>query len=426
MEVFPMEKKTLGTFIAVLRKAKGLTQKQLAEMLNVSDKAVSRWERDECAPDLSVIPVLAEIFDITADELLRGQRKQSQEPVTHYEVQKTDKQLRYLLKKKEMDYTILTCVSIGIALFGLIAAMIGNLGFLRGYIGFFVSCFFFITAVLCQIAFLVRGMRSLDAEELADEAAKTRKIMILQAELSLGITACLFAACLPLIVLVHDTYVGLSAGSWALYGLLWGGIAAIICLVICLLINKRLGCQTFPALSTPKNKLRIRSTLILAAVLLATYIVHGNLYSFAYANLHWMGTATKWETWEELKEYLETPIRDDGEELEHVSTRNNGYVDIGTYIAPDGSYIDITERNYVLVYEEDMKTPEYECIKRNQAVKRFSFSFTEDHFPIYTMDSRQLIQAENKLVYIHLVFLSIGIVEILTAILIYRRKVKRL
>ena len=196
--------------------------------------------------------------------------------------------------------------------------------------------------------------------------------MILLSELSLGITACLFAACLPLIVLVHDTYVGLSAGSWVLYGLLWGGIAAIICLVICLLINKRLGYQTFPTLSTPRNKLRIRSALILAAVLLATYIVHGNLYDFAYANLHWMGTATKWETWEELKEYLETPIRDDGEELEHVSTRNTGYVDIGTYIAPDGSYMDITERNVVLVYEEDMKTPEYEYIKRNQAVKRFT------------------------------------------------------
>ena len=421
-----MEKRTLGTFIAVLRKAKGLTQKQLAEMLNVSDKAISRWERDECAPDLSVIPVLADIFDITADELLRGQRKQPQEPVTHYGVQKTETQIRYLLKKKETDFTILSCVSIGIALFGLIAAMIGNLGFLRGYIGFFVSCIFFIPAALCPVIFLVRGLRSLEAEELEEVSTETKKAMILQTELSLTITVCLFAACLPLIVLVHDTYVGLSAGSWALYGLLWGGIAAIICLVICLLINKRLGYQTFSTLSTPRNKLRIRSALILAAVLLATYIVHGNLYDFAYANLHWMGTATKWETWEELKEYLETPIRDDGEELEHVSTRNTGYVDIGTYIAPDGSYMDITDRNVVLVYKEDMKTPEYECIRRNQSVKRFYYSPTDDHFPIYTMDSSQLIQAENKLVYIHLAFLSIGIVEFIAAILIYRRTVKKL
>ena len=57
-----MEKKTIGQFIAALRKASGMTQKQLSERLNVSDKAVSRWERDECAPDLSLIPVIAEIF----------------------------------------------------------------------------------------------------------------------------------------------------------------------------------------------------------------------------------------------------------------------------------------------------------------------------------------------------------------------------
>ena len=70
-----MEKKTIGSFIAVLRKANGLTQKQLAQMLQVTDKTVSRWERDENLPDLTLIPVIAEIFGITSDELLRGERK---------------------------------------------------------------------------------------------------------------------------------------------------------------------------------------------------------------------------------------------------------------------------------------------------------------------------------------------------------------
>ena len=70
-----MEKRSIGGFIAALRKANGMTQKDLAERLNVSDKTVSRWERDEGSPDLSVIPVIAEIFDITCDELLRGERK---------------------------------------------------------------------------------------------------------------------------------------------------------------------------------------------------------------------------------------------------------------------------------------------------------------------------------------------------------------
>lgn len=69
-----MEKKTIGKFIAALRKANGMTQRELGEQLFVSDKTVSRWECDECTPELSLIPTIAEIFGITTDELLRGER----------------------------------------------------------------------------------------------------------------------------------------------------------------------------------------------------------------------------------------------------------------------------------------------------------------------------------------------------------------
>ena len=69
-----MEKKTLGSFIALLRKSRGMTQRELAEKLGVSDKTISHWERDESAPDISMIPVIAEIFDVTCDELLKGEK----------------------------------------------------------------------------------------------------------------------------------------------------------------------------------------------------------------------------------------------------------------------------------------------------------------------------------------------------------------
>ena len=55
-----MEKKTIGKFISALRRASGMTQKELAEKLFVSDKTVSRWECDECTPDLALIPVIAD------------------------------------------------------------------------------------------------------------------------------------------------------------------------------------------------------------------------------------------------------------------------------------------------------------------------------------------------------------------------------
>ena len=77
-----MEYTHLGQRIAALRKAQGLTQRQLAEDLNVSDKAVSRWERGESSPDLSLIPLLADRFGITCDELLRGTSAPATDPKT--------------------------------------------------------------------------------------------------------------------------------------------------------------------------------------------------------------------------------------------------------------------------------------------------------------------------------------------------------
>lgn len=63
-------KKQIGKNIASYRKHLGLTQAGLAEKLNYSDKAVSKWERGESAPDVLTLWQLAELFDITVDELL--------------------------------------------------------------------------------------------------------------------------------------------------------------------------------------------------------------------------------------------------------------------------------------------------------------------------------------------------------------------
>ena len=66
-----MKKQTLGMMILSLRKEKGMTQLQLAEIMGVTDKAVSKWERDLSAPDVNSIPKLAETFGVTVDELMQ-------------------------------------------------------------------------------------------------------------------------------------------------------------------------------------------------------------------------------------------------------------------------------------------------------------------------------------------------------------------
>jgi len=63
---------TIGNRISMLRKKKDMTQQQLAGLLSVSDKAVSKWERGGGLPDLVTVPVLASSLGVSIDELLIG------------------------------------------------------------------------------------------------------------------------------------------------------------------------------------------------------------------------------------------------------------------------------------------------------------------------------------------------------------------
>ena len=64
-------KKTLGTIITELRKQHGMTQLELAEKMGVTDKAVSKWERDLSCPDINSIPQLAEILEVSVEDLMQ-------------------------------------------------------------------------------------------------------------------------------------------------------------------------------------------------------------------------------------------------------------------------------------------------------------------------------------------------------------------
>ena len=70
-----MSNKNIGEIISSLRKEKGMTQTDLAEKMNVTDKAVSKWERNLSCPDINSIPKLAEVLGTTVEELLNAQTK---------------------------------------------------------------------------------------------------------------------------------------------------------------------------------------------------------------------------------------------------------------------------------------------------------------------------------------------------------------
>lgn len=70
-----MDSKKIGKFLKMLRREKGLTQEQLAEILLVSGRTISRWETGANMPDLSILIQMSEFYDVDVKEILDGERK---------------------------------------------------------------------------------------------------------------------------------------------------------------------------------------------------------------------------------------------------------------------------------------------------------------------------------------------------------------
>lgn len=83
----------IGKYIAFKRKEQDLTQKQLAEKLNMSDKSVSKWERGICLPDVSVYLELCKILGISINEFLAG------EDILKKQLNKKQKKILFRLQK---------------------------------------------------------------------------------------------------------------------------------------------------------------------------------------------------------------------------------------------------------------------------------------------------------------------------------------
>ena len=69
----------IGRFIAECRKSKNMTQTQLAEILNTTNKSVSKWENGICLPDASLYEPLCDILGITINELFAGRKIKSED-----------------------------------------------------------------------------------------------------------------------------------------------------------------------------------------------------------------------------------------------------------------------------------------------------------------------------------------------------------
>ena len=272
-----MEKKTIGKFIAALRKANGMTQKELGEKLFVSDKTVSRWECDECTPDLSLIPLIAEIFGITADELLRGERNNpDREAIVSEEAEskqkaKSDKRFKLMLDRRTRKYQNLTLISVGITILGFIVAVIANLGFSEGLIAFCLVSAFGVASEICQICFAINARIVTDEDDTAylDRIQTANTSVVKTAVVISFVNILLFAFCLPLVVLYALTF-----EAWLDYGLLFAVIALGVCYIFYTLLVRKVLCDKNLIILTEKqaNGIKKNNKLLIKTILIATAI----------------------------------------------------------------------------------------------------------------------------------------------------------
>lgn len=428
-----MEKKTIGQFIAALRKASGMTQKDLAERLNVSDKAVSRWERDECAPDLSLIPVIADIFGVTSDELLRGERRPasaSEGATTESDGQtlsvKSQKQIQYIMNRTLMQYKIQCLIAAGIAVVGMVIAMTIN-ALNQALVGFFVGLVMVIIAVICLIVFTILSSFKCIAEELESEAVNGFKKSIIY-------TA--YGVCCFMLVGFYCFILPLSGVDVAYVGITWNVLSdqiagnAIISGVICLVagfilhgILIKCGIQEVGRAVIANRRLIVKTLAILAAVMLLTFGAEMAFIDLADSEMLFV-SGTTFDNYDTFKEYMETPVEYNG----HLIDNENVTVSIEEdYVSFSDTSDDYYNKHEIRYYDtQEIRNSDGKLllryVDRNEAVSSIHYSSSDDYLPI-TVYTRDDVRKQSDIMEdVAVVLISVFFVEIIAAVLIYMKK----
>ncbi len=449
-----MEAKTIGSFICALRRASGMTQREFAERLNVSDKTVSRWERDEGAPDLTLIPVIAEIFGVTCDELLRGERRSPEErrptagnpepaesasaeseiPAAPTYTAKAEKQRGYIIRTTLARHRNLSLTAAAVAGIGFLGAMIFNTAFTRAYLGFFLSAILYLAAVICEVMVL-NGTLAAVTEDLADETelAVFRYRVYADARAVFVLTAVLLAACIPLLM-VGDAYWGLTAEMW----LFWGAIFAVIALVLCgivlyfvenHLLNENIIAypEKSAALITHRRRLKKNLTLLCVGLLALTAFLNGVLTAFG--STHALAASIRFDDAESFVAFAEQDVKDTYEAPNvSIEYHYDGEITVVPEEDPADQTIYFDQHGNSITEEEAMtRTMEdssgnvvISYVQRNETISSVSFGAESEGFlPIHVKTKDHIRAAQRQVELTNAVFTVVYLLEVLSVLVAY-------
>lgn len=311
-----MNKKTLGQFIAELRKEKNLTQRQLAEMLNVSDKTISHWERDESSPDISLLPILADIFSISVDELLRGEIKETSPPLSstfissqsensmkeNTPTEKSPKKSQETIESRFRRYKLLSLIGTGFGVFALFQLVFQTIFMLSAFYGAVSSVtvtfpllstgkYIVISIVATVLARLFFSSVFIPHEENEESVyiLKANRIFIMNIYFAIFT---LFVGFVPFV----SNLIGLP--------ILTAAIAVPVFLAVIIIPELLLRKNGFLKRTNNKKLIRLRITSLIIAFIFITGGVGVHIFCESYSPTVETLTFTDLE---EFREYIETP-----------------------------------------------------------------------------------------------------------------------
>lgn len=434
-----MEKKTLGAFIALLRKEKGLTQKQLAELLNVSDKTVSHWECDENSPDISILPFLAKNLGVSVDELLKGEKKVVQPTVgSHYIPLKNEsftektsgfasktlnkiksrmtgdisERYRYFRMLSLIGTAIAAVVLLSITATSIVAGtvleyyMSDNMLFLPGIVVFIGSLW----TLAISLGFTL-GARLVFAKGTlpSPEASKEEKAYIFKSNTVCFNNIFLVFCSLPLALTGIDE-LGISVLLNIPVALV---ILAALWLALTLILNKKGILRT-----EKKNFLRIK---YLCIYVLTAIIVSGSLMFFTEEIWHAKAENIVFDNAEEFRTYMETPKKkpDNAWLIDGVSP---------TIAIMDGEIIDGENEDYIRTEKVFTNGQTISFRWLNNEVYDYTYNSSQNTFHVTTYEAKIKQKDQEILVDdgVPIVLVMFCVVDAVACFCIYKKKLKEL
>lgn len=178
-----MDAQKLGAFICKQRKACGMTQAELAEKLQITDKAVSRWERGVGLPDINLIEPLADALKVSVLEVMRSE-KLEKTSISVDEVSAAMTVTFDLLKEqKKKERRAIMRLTVGVVLVLLLIFLVDTMTWM-GFLGVFLPAFSFCASVILVIYIIWRKKNRLP---VGQTVAFLIAVLLLQLALVLGL-----------------------------------------------------------------------------------------------------------------------------------------------------------------------------------------------------------------------------------------------